>query len=116
MVVVELGGGLNPHPDAGVVIDLHHPQGSDQQDAVVVPWTRHDVPAGSGEYQSMPIESGSVDVVYASHFLEHIPAGQPRLDVFNEAWRVLRPSGMFEFLVPLTGWTERRPGAKGGIV
>lgn len=113
-MVVELGGGMNPHPDAEVVIDLHHPQGSDRQDAAVVPWTRHDVHAGSDEYQSMPIESGSVDVLYASHFLEHIPAGQPRLDVFNEAWRVLRPSGVFEFLVPLTGWTERCPGAEGG--
>ncbi len=85
----------------------------DRQDAVVVPWTWHDGPAISREYQSVPIESGSVDVVYASHFLGHIPAGQPHLDVFNEAWRVLRPSGVFEFLVPLPGWTERHPGAKG---
>ena len=111
-VVVELGGGLNPHPAAEVVIDLHHPQGSDRQDAVVVPWTRHVVAAGSREYRSLPIESGSVDVVYASHFLEHTPAGQPRLDVFNEARRVLRTGGVFEFLVPLTGWTEQSLGAK----
>ena len=103
---------MNPHPAAEVVIDLHHPQGSDRQDAVVVPWTRHVVAAGSREYRSLPIESGSVDVVYASHFLEHIPAGQPRLDVFNEARRVLRPGGGFEFLVPLTGWTEQSLGAK----
>lgn len=37
----------------------------------------------------------------AWHVLEHIPAGQPRIDVMNEAHRVLKAGGVFRILVPL---------------
>ncbi|SOE67679.1 hypothetical protein SAMN05446589_3103 [Streptomyces sp. OV198] len=33
--------------------------------------------------------------------MEHIPAGQERIDVMNEAHRVLKPCGTFEIIVPL---------------
>lgn len=46
------------------------------------------------------LEEFSVDHVRASHVLEHIPAGQPRVDVFNEVHRVLKIGGVFEIDVP----------------
>ena len=33
--------------------------------------------------------------------MEHIPAGQERIDVMNEAHRVLMPGHQFEIIVPL---------------
>lgn len=52
-----------------------------------------------------PTETGSVGAIRASHVMEHIPSGQARLDVMNEAHRVLIPGGTFEIIVPdvLTG-------------
>lgn len=89
--LIELGGGLYPHPRADIVIDLHHPKGCPPQDVTDTPW---------------PVESGSVEEVYASHLMEHIPKGQPLVDVMNEAWRVLQPGGMFTFRLPLVGYTD----------
>lgn len=91
-VFVELGGGLNPHPRSSIVIDLHHPKGIPAQDALDIPW---------------PIESNSVEEVYASHFLEHIPKGQSVIELFNEVWRILQPGGMFTFILPVVGYTDR---------
>lgn len=48
-----------------------------------------------------PTDDNTVDHIIASHVLEHIPAGADRLTVFNEAWRVLKPGGTFEILLPL---------------
>lgn len=58
-------------------------------------WCRYaqDVPWPTGD--------NTVEAIKASHVLEHIPAGQPRIDVFNEAHRVLAPGGMFEVVLPL---------------
>lgn len=47
-----------------------------------------------------PTGDGSVDSIRASHVMEHIPAGAPRIDVMNEAHRVLRPGAVFEVRVP----------------
>lgn len=113
VTVVELGGGLQPHPQADFGIDLHHPLNTCAQDATGVPWVvdawlwaeHKDRGPRSRRGHNTPIEDSSVDLVYASHFLEHIPAGKPRLDVFNEAWRILKPGGVFELLVPLVGFT-----------
>jgi SAM-dependent methyltransferase len=91
---LELGGGTNPHPLSEVVIDLHHPKNSNKQDAAVLPW----------EAYGSPIEPESFDVIYCSHFLEHIPAGQQRINVFNEAWRVLKHGGRFDMKMPLIGY------------
>jgi len=47
-----------------------------------------------------PLQPDSVDRMRASHVMEHIPSGQPRIDVMNEAHRVLRSGGTFEVIVP----------------
>jgi SAM-dependent methyltransferase len=74
---------------------------------------------GEGEWrrkvqEGIPVPDGSCDVVRASHVLEHIPAGQERIDVFNEVHRALRPGGEFHIIVPLVGWTDNE--GKGHMV
>ncbi len=99
-MLVELGGGTNPHPRADVVIDLTRPKNSPPQDASDTPWR---VATGS---LFTPLPDSQVDEVYCSHFMEHIPSGQPRLNVMNEAWRVLKPGGTFTMIMPLIGYTN----------
>jgi SAM-dependent methyltransferase len=101
-VLIELGPGSNPHPRATVGIDLHHPKNSPPQDAAVLPWI-----AGP---DLMTLADNIADEVYCSHFLEHIPSGQPRINVFNEALRVLKPGGLFKIVVPLIGYTSPETG------
>ncbi|MEU9323201.1 methyltransferase domain-containing protein [Streptomyces canus] len=70
-------------------------------------WVNLDSRNGVGEWQRMaqdtpwPTLDNSVDAIRASHVMEHIPAGQDRIDVMNEAHRVLKPGGIFEIIVPL---------------
>jgi ubiquinone/menaquinone biosynthesis C-methylase UbiE len=70
-------------------------------------WTNLDSRNGHGEWARMaqdtpwPTGDNTVDAIRASHVMEHIPAGQDRIDVMNEAHRVLRPGGVFEIIVPL---------------
>lgn len=104
-VVVDLGGGTRPHPRADVVIDLHHPVGSPRQDATETPWL---IESGTGRAASLA--DGSVDEIVSSHFLEHVPHGQPLLDVMNECWRVLRPGGTFTAILPVVGWEHPNLG------
>lgn len=99
-MIVELGGGTRPYPWSDVVIDIRHPRRAPAQDVTVVPWMSDDG----------VIESGSVDRVVASHLLEHVPSGDPRIAVFNEAWRVLRSGGTFDIIVPLVGYSEPGTG------
>lgn len=69
-------------------------------------WTNLDAWNGLGEWKRLaqdtpwPAGDGSVDAIRAAHVMEHIPAGEPRLAVMNEAHRVLRPGGVFEIRVP----------------
>lgn len=49
----------------------------------------------------LPYEDGSVDMVRADDFLEHIPIGKT-IQVVTEIWRVLKPGGIFESLTPST--------------
>ncbi|MFI7293967.1 methyltransferase domain-containing protein [Streptomyces sp. NPDC050121] len=69
-------------------------------------WTNLDAWNGHGEWRRLaqdtpwPTADDSVDAIRAAHVMEHIPAGEPRLAVMNEAHRVLRPGGVFEIRVP----------------
>jgi SAM-dependent methyltransferase len=47
-----------------------------------------------------PVSSGSVDVVFSSNFLEHLPDKRAILVCLRECWRVLRPGGLFITLMP----------------
>ena len=112
-VLVELGGGTNPHPKADIVIDLHHPKRSPAQDAAAGQWRAalKGVNYDQSPRNDTTIPPGYADEVFCSHFLEHIPAGQPRINVFNEAWRVLKPGGEFHMIMPLIGYTDPYTGA-----
>lgn len=103
-MLVELGGGTNPHPKADVVIDLRHPRNAPAQDATVTPWQCNHGPWEEGGQGYL--HSGLIDAVYASHFMEHIPKGKPIIDVMNEAWRILKPGGTFTMVMPLVGYTS----------
>ena len=46
------------------------------------------------------LEANSVDVVFMSNFLEHLPNKQAVLDTFREAHRILRPGGRVMVLQP----------------
>lgn len=82
---IDIGGGTAP---MGGYVNLDPVHGEDE-------WKRH--------AQSIwwPCEPDSVDAIRASHVMEHIPAGEGRISVFNEAWRVLRPGGTFTVIVPM---------------
>jgi SAM-dependent methyltransferase len=47
-----------------------------------------------------PIESGSVDVVFASNFFEHVKTKDELLEILREVHRILRPSGRIVILQP----------------
>lgn len=82
---INLGGGAE-FREGYINLDPMYGQGNWQRLAQDVPW---------------PVIDGTVEHIYASHVLEHIPAGHPRIVVFNEAHRVLQTGGVFEIRVPL---------------
>ena len=85
---VEIGGGTLIGP-GWINMDPNHGEGSWRRFAQETPW---------------PTGDNTVDALRASHVMEHIPSGQPRIDVMNEAHRVLKPGGVFEIIVPfMTG-------------
>ena len=87
-MMIEIGGGtLAEH--GWTNLDPVHGEG---------PWRRpaQDTPWPTGDH--------TVEVIRASHVMEHIPAGAPRIAVMNEAHRVLKPGAVFEIIVPfMTG-------------
>lgn len=72
--------------------------GAGQQE---LPWTheRLDYPHWNGEEDFLPQARGSIDVVFAFHFLEHL-SSKGVINVLREVERVLRPGGVFNIVVP----------------
>lgn len=103
MTQLELGPGTRPHPSTDVGIDPMHPMLAPEQYAQDTPWTRHDYTLMGGN-QLRFVDDNEFHHVFASHVLEHVPAGEDRIAVFNEAWRVLRPGGTFTMLFPVVGF------------
>lgn len=50
-------------------------------------------------YGRLPYNDETVEHVRASHFVEHLTFDE-NIHLFNEVWRVLRPGGIFEVIVP----------------
>ncbi len=48
------------------------------------------------------VADSSVDYVYSQDFLEHLPP-ESKIPVMNEIWRVLKPDGVMEHVIPLAG-------------
>jgi SAM-dependent methyltransferase len=49
--------------------------------------------------KGLPYKDESVDKIYSSHFLEHIPQDKA-LSVLKECYRVLKPEGVMRLVVP----------------
>lgn len=97
-IFLEIGGGTNRHPQSTDVIDPSHPFSVDES---IIEKLR-----GKAQDFKWPFNDGDVQAVYASHVMEHIPAGVERIAIFNEAHRVLKIGGFFDILVPLVGFTQ----------
>lgn len=82
---LEVGGGTK-FQTGWINLDPTHGEGPWKRFAQDTPW---------------PAEDNSMDSIMASHVMEHVPAGKERIDVMNEAHRVLKPGGVFEIRVPL---------------
>lgn len=50
--------------------------------------------------EHLPVEDGEVDLVYASGVLEQILLNEHLIFAINECWRVLKPGGEFQIVVP----------------
>jgi SAM-dependent methyltransferase len=85
MASIEIGGGSIAQP-GWINLDSRNGIGPWRREAQELPW---------------PPADGTIDHILASHILEHVPAGQARIDIFNEAHRVLKPGGIFEIKLPL---------------
>lgn len=58
-------------------------------------------PWGWGEegYVRHPISDSKVDEIVAHDIIEHLP---DKIATMNEAWRILKPGGLFDIIVPTT--------------
>jgi len=99
-VKIDIGGGTVPAPGYLNVDPVHG-------DSVRVR-SGYDVRDLKVRVQDgIPLEAGSVEAARASHVLEHVPKeGGQLLAAMNEVWRVLRPGGEFETIVPCAGFTS----------
>lgn len=88
-MILDIGGGTSPVEGRD-----HHVENLDPVHGKG-PWKRlaQDTP--------WPVFDDWFDEVNASHVMEHIPAGAPRIAVMNEVHRVLDPKGTFTIIVPL---------------
>lgn len=54
------------------------------------------------EIAPLPFDDKSVDYIYAHHFFEHLHDVK---NCLNECWRVLKPEGILEIIVPYGLWS-----------
>lgn len=47
----------------------------------------------------LPFNDNSVDIVYSSHFIEHVTKGEAKL-IITDVHRILKPNGFFRITVP----------------
>lgn len=85
---IDIGGGKRPR-EGFINLDLVH---------------------GEGVYKrrlqdGIPVSDNSVDELFSSHTLEHIHT-LDRISCMNECFRVLKPGGTFEIIVPIIGYTD----------
>lgn len=83
-IKLELGSGVKKGSNGWTTVDLY---GAD---------ISHDLKRG------IPLPDGSVDKIYTSHMLEHIPYGN-LIDFINECHRVLKNKGELSVCVPNAG-------------
>jgi SAM-dependent methyltransferase len=50
----------------------------------------------------LPFEDSSVDYLFSQDFFEHIEP-KDKIPLINEIWRVLKPEGIMEHIIPLAG-------------
>src|SRR3990167_10790402 len=66
--------------------------------------TQADIEADLLKFTWTFAKDNSVDEVFSSHFLEHIPHGNgyhdPFFQFFDELYRILKPGGIARFVVP----------------
>jgi predicted SAM-dependent methyltransferase len=78
--------------------------------------TEADIKADAG---ALPFDDNSVEEIWASHILEHIPP--PRVQAVLKEWlRVLIPGGLARIVIPdlddaCRAWLQRKPGAQSMI-
>ena len=73
----------------GVDIIKEGTQAEIEQNLLIFPW---------------PFDDNSIDEIFCSHFLEHIPHGDgfndPFFEFFNELWRISKPGARLTFVTP----------------
>ena len=66
--------------------------------------TQADIEASLLEFPWTFTEDNSVDEIFCSHFIEHIPHGDgyhdPFFQFFDEVFRILKPGGVAKFVIP----------------
>jgi predicted SAM-dependent methyltransferase len=70
-------------------------------------WTNYDLLAYPGVVsrdltRGLPEPAGSVSLIFSEHFLEHLDQG-PALLLLKDCWRVLRPGGKLQLVMPDLG-------------
>lgn len=105
-VKLEIGGGTLAAPE-WVNLDPEHgtPPDDPRIRDLLLPEAKE---AGLRAYAQygIPLVDDSVDEARASHVLEHIPAGHPRITVMNELHRVLTPGAVLHIALPVIGYED----------